>query len=79
MSRQHSRSTSRNVCCGAGGLAYYNAKVALPLGLSTVALRLQHGYYRQAPAVLHDANTIAANAEEFNGTDSMYTRLAKGV
>lgn len=62
----------------AGGLAFYNAKVALPLGLSTLAMRLQNGYYRQSAAIVHDAQTIAANAEEFNGPDSMYTRLAKG-
>lgn len=74
----HRSCTSRAVCRCAGGLAFYNAKVALPLGLSTIALRSQSGYYRQAAAVLHDADTIAANAEEFNGPDSMYTRLAKG-
>jgi len=52
--------------------------VALPLGLSDIAQRLESGYYRQPAAVLHDIGTIRANAVTFNAEGSPIINVAEG-
>lgn len=52
--------------------------MALPLGLSDIARRLESGYYRQPAAVLHDIQTIHANAATFNAEGSEIIEVAEG-
>ena len=61
-----------------GGRLHYNAVVPLPLGLPILAERLAQGYYRQSAALIHDAQLIADNANEFNGAGSDVAHMAAG-
>ncbi len=58
---------------------WYTDAVALPLGAADLRERLLNGYYRQPGALVHDAETIAANAAAFNGPNSAVAARARGA
>lgn len=57
---------------------WYTAVVPLPLALPDLMQRLRSNYYRQAEALQHDAETIANNAELYNGEGSDVAKAASG-
>ena len=57
---------------------WYTAVVPLPVALPDLMQRLRSNYYRQAAALQHDAETIASNAELYNGDGSDVAKAASG-
>ena len=57
---------------------WYTAIVPLPLALPDLMQRLRSNYYRQVEALQHDAETIADNAELYNGERSDVAKAACG-
>ena len=52
--------------------------VPLPLALPDLVDRLRNNYYRHVGALQHDVNTIASNAELYNGAGSDVASTAAG-
>lgn len=63
---------THNLCDGR-----YVISVALPLGLMTIAKRLEGSYYRTALAFKSDVDLLASNCELFNGTGEAITDTAR--
>ena len=64
--------------CPVGVPVWYTAVVPLPLALPDLMQRLRSNYYRQVEALQHDAETIASNAELYNGESSDVAKAASG-
>ena len=66
------------MCPAVGVPLWYTAVVPLPLALPDLMQRLRSNCYRQVEALQHDAETIAGNAELYNGEGSDVAKAASG-